>query len=148
MGLKITALTVGVLMLAGCAAEMSDPIVDPGYAPPPPAPTVEPIQPSAPVAVTPLTEGGVDPALEMVEVDPYNEVREGAGGLTERLPDTCRLDQVQQYQGQSAAAVEGAGLGMPYRVIGPSDIVTQEYNPTRVNFFLNTGGTVDRISCG
>ncbi len=148
MRLKFAGLAVGLLVLGACDPYPSDPIVDPGYSAPTSPPVVEPIQPSDPVAVAPLAEGEVDPALEMVEVDPYNEVRQGAGGLTERLPDTCRLEQVQQYRGQSAAAVEGAGLAMPYRVIGPSDIVTQEYNPTRVNFFLNNGGMVDRISCG
>lgn len=146
MGLKYAGLAVGLLLLAGCEPYETDTIAEPAYTPPPPV--VDPIQPVDPVAVAPLSEGEFDPALEMVEVDPYGEVQQNAGGLTERLPDTCKLEQVQQYRGQSAAAVEGAGLSVPYRVIGPSDIVSQEYNPMRVNFFLDNAGTVDHISCG
>ncbi|WP_068119318.1 I78 family peptidase inhibitor [Tropicimonas marinistellae] len=148
MDLKFAGLAAALLVLAGCEDYTGDTITEGSFTSPPPPTVVDPIQPAGAVDVAPIEEGGVDPALAMVEEDPYGEVQAGAGGLTERLPDTCKLEEVQQYRGQSAAAVEGAGLTMPYRVIGPSDIVTQEYNPTRVNFFVNTGGTVDRVSCG
>lgn len=154
MRLKFAALPACLLVLAACEPVVTDPITEQTFvSPPAPPPVVDPIPPADPVAVAPIDGGGnaapgFDPALEMVEVDPYGEVREGTGGLTERLPDTCRLGDVQQYMGQSGSAVSAGGLSMPFRVVGPSDIVTQEYNPTRINFFVDGSGVVTRISCG
>ncbi|MFD0982413.1 I78 family peptidase inhibitor [Tropicimonas aquimaris] len=154
MRLKFAALPACLLGLAACDPVVTDPITESTFvANPAPPPVVDPIPPADPVAVSPIDGGGnaqpgVDPALELVEVNPYGEVREGAGGLTERLPDTCKLGEVQQYMGQSGASVEAGGLTMPYRVVGPTDIVTQEYNPTRINFFVDSAGQVTRISCG
>lgn len=95
------------------------------------------------------TPDGIDPALALVEEDPYGQVIEGgADGLTERLPDTCKLESFAYLKGLTAGAVQAAGFTEPYRVIAPTDIVTQEYNPMRVNFYTNSAGKIERIACG
>lgn len=70
------------------------------------------------------------------------------GGLLERLPDTCRLEDYQQFAGQSGASAAAGVSDRPVRIIGPADIVTQEYNPQRVNFYTDGAGIVQRITCG
>lgn len=69
-------------------------------------------------------------------------------GWNEMEPNTCHLDDFAQYQGQTGAAVEAAGITRAYRVIPKGGIVTQEYAAARVNFWLNRSGEVERIGCG
>lgn len=136
-----------VLALAGCVqqgpaiTELRLPAATPAASPPaePPAAPREPLlaEPGSPPPELPAAAEGV-------------EVVQGESGLLERLPDTCRLDDYRGFLGQPAAAVSVSAR--PYRVIGPGDIVTQEYDPMRVNFFHDgsegTTGLVTRISCG
>jgi len=77
-------------------------------------------------------------------------VPEQAGGapLLNREPDTCGLAQVMYLQGQPGTAVATAGLTKPSRTIPLGGIVTQEYNPERINFYLDADGLIGRISCG
>ncbi|MEL6207149.1 MAG: I78 family peptidase inhibitor [Pseudomonadota bacterium] len=70
------------------------------------------------------------------------------GGLLERLPNTCKLENYQQFAGQPGGAARAGVTDRPVRVIAPNDIVTQEYNPQRVNFYVDGGGTIQRIICG
>lgn len=86
-----------------------------------------------------VIEPGTEPTVE----DPTEN-----GGLIERLPDTCKLPQVMENVGQPASVVPALGLTRPYRIVGPNDIVTQEYNPARVNFYTNSEGIIVRIACG
>ena len=137
--------------LAGCAAPTGDPIRETTFVTEPYPTSVLPAPPpvSTPTPIVGPDGTVIDPALAMVEEDPYGETVEGgADGLTERLPDTCKLAQFQQFQGASEAEVNGAGIAAPFRVIGPTDIVTQEYNPMRVNFYTDESGRVSRIACG
>ena len=70
------------------------------------------------------------------------------GGLVERLPNTCKLENYQQYIGQSAVALTNDAFDRPWRVVSPDTIVSQEYDPSRLNFYTNSFGTIQRISCG
>ncbi|MEQ3748602.1 MAG: I78 family peptidase inhibitor [Celeribacter sp.] len=68
--------------------------------------------------------------------------------LVEREPDLCQLDLVRPYVGQTTAVIPTIGLDRTYRVVKPDDIVTQEYNPRRVNFHTDGYGTITRVACG
>jgi hypothetical protein len=72
----------------------------------------------------------------------------GPGGLTERLPDTCQLDDYRQYVGREGVTAAPRVIDRPVRVIAPDAIVSQVYNPQRVNFYTDAEGRVTRISCG
>jgi len=72
----------------------------------------------------------------------------GVGGMLERLPDTCQLDDYRQFQGQPASAATAVITERPTRVIAPDAIVSQEYDPRRVNFYVDGTGRVTRIICG
>ena len=69
-------------------------------------------------------------------------------GPEEREPDLCGLSGYLQFQGQPGTAVDGRSFARPFRVVEFGGIVTQEYDPARVNFFLDPAGTIVRIACG
>ena len=46
------------------------------------------------------------------------------------------------------AEIDAAGVSVSYRIVGPTDIVTQEYNPMRVNFYPGRDGRISQIACG
>lgn len=69
-------------------------------------------------------------------------------GLEEREPDTCNAEALQAALGQNKAVIEGLGLDQPVRILMPDSIATQEYNPSRVNFYVNAEGNILRINCG
>lgn len=73
---------------------------------------------------------------------------QGPGGLVERLPDTCQLDSYRQHVGQDAVTASFAVTDRPVRIIAPDSIVSQVYDPQRVNFYTDSAGRVVRISCG
>jgi hypothetical protein len=75
-------------------------------------------------------------------------IADGPGGLVERLPDTCQLDNYRQFVGQDALISASQVIDRPVRVIAPDAIVSQVYNPQRVNFYTDGAGRVVRISCG
>ena len=150
MTTRILVATAALAALAGCAGPAADPFSEQtfGYDQTQAGFNAPAAISTAPISAAP-TGQGYDPAREMVEVDPYNRtVDNSASGLTERLPDTCHLERYQQYQGRTAVDVNAAGLSVPFRMVGPRDIVTQEYNPMRVNFYTGPDGLIAQISCG
>jgi hypothetical protein len=110
-----------------------EPVITPADGGPPP-------QPDAPGSVsdtvTQVTPGG----LVERQVTP--------GGLVERLPNTCRLENYQQFMGTDGLIAVGLVTDRPARLVSPGDIVSQVYDPQRVNFYTDNGGRVTRISCG
>ena len=69
-------------------------------------------------------------------------------GPEEREPDLCGLSDYLLYQGQPGSTVDGLSFARPFRVVEFGAIVTQEYDPARVNFFLDPSGTIVRVACG
>lgn len=154
MTLRIAGAAAVLLALAACEPAGQQPISEEIFVANPPAEAPAPAQlpgaAQAPAAGGSNTPGDVvDPALAMVEQDPYGQVIDNtSSGLTERLPDTCKLETFQYLQGLTPAAVAAAGFTEPYRIIGPNDIASQEYNPKRVNFYTDEKGQIVRIICG
>ncbi|MCU0910159.1 MAG: I78 family peptidase inhibitor [Rhodobacteraceae bacterium] len=72
----------------------------------------------------------------------------GSGGLVEREPDLCQASMYQQYIGQPGTIVPMLPISRIVRVIEFGEIFTQEYNPSRINFWLAPTGEITRISCG
>ena len=64
------------------------------------------------------------------------------------IDDTCRAASVDGLIGQDATALERVLLLVPMRMIRPGIVVTQDYNPERINFHINAENTLRRISCG
>ncbi|MFV0361386.1 I78 family peptidase inhibitor [Tropicimonas sp.] len=141
---RIAVTAVLLAALAACEpAITSDPVTGSIVTEQPPTTTMTtPEVQTAPLDQTTPTGPVEDPALSMVEESP------SPGGLLEREPDTCKVGDFVYLRGQTSTEVQGAGITRPYRVIGPSDIVTQEYNPMRVNFYTDGSGRIGRVSCG
>jgi hypothetical protein len=69
-------------------------------------------------------------------------------GLLNREPDTCGALAHQTAIGQSEFSIPTLGITHPVRILRPDSIVTQEYNPHRVNFAVDVDGTIQSIRCG
>ena len=126
-----------------------------GCAPPPPDTEARRPGPSAgppsagPVAVAPIGGGeaaaaGSGPGTA-ASTSPAST---GPAGLQERLPDTCGLDAYRPYVGRDGVTAASQVVDRPVRVIAPDAIVSQVYNPRRVNFYTDAEGRVARVSCG
>ena len=70
------------------------------------------------------------------------------GGFVEREPDLCDAETMQDAVGQLFAEVDTSGVKRVIRVIRPGEIVTQEYNPQRMNFYLDDTDKVTEVKCG
>ncbi|MDV7144729.1 I78 family peptidase inhibitor [Tropicimonas sp. TH_r6] len=150
MKARILLISALALALAGCTDTTSNPVSEEMFISEP-TPTVASTLPPAATTETVIGPDGqaIDPALALVEEDPFSQTIEGgADGLTERLPDTCKLELYQGYTGQTQAEIDAAGLGVSYRIVPKGSIVTQEYQPLRVNFYLDGSGKVYQIACG
>lgn len=105
---------------------------------------------AAPVEETP-------PLEETMVAETDGETTEGTeedgpkttfGGFVEREPDLCDAETMQDAVGQLFAEVDTSGVKRVIRVIRPGEIVTQEYNPQRMNFYLDGNDTVTVVKCG
>ncbi|MEL6519496.1 MAG: I78 family peptidase inhibitor [Pseudomonadota bacterium] len=90
--------------------------------------------------IDPVTDFGGTGGGTVLPVNP--------GGLIEREPDTCGASGYQDLVGQNQSVVATLGLTRPSRIFGQNDIVTQEYDPARINFEVSPSGQIRRISCG
>ncbi len=63
-------------------------------------------------------------------------------------PDTCGQQEFAGFLGQPRVTLEGVTFPGPARIIGPNDIVTQDFVPERINFLINQRDEVDDITCG
>lgn len=112
-----------------------------GCAPPPPD-----TEARGPVASAGAPVGGA--AASAAGSRPGTAAGTGPAGLEERLPDTCGLDAYRPYVGRDGVTAASQVLDRPVRVIAPDAIVSQVYNPRRVNFYTDAEGRVARVSCG
>lgn len=67
-------------------------------------------------------------------------------GLETRAPDTCNAASYAELlnQPREAASV----VPEPKRVVAPTDIVTSDYIPNRVNIGVNEAGIITELGCG
>ncbi len=63
-------------------------------------------------------------------------------------PDTCGQQEFAGFLGQPRVTLEGVTFPGPVRIIGPNDIVTQDFVPERINFLINQRDEIDDITCG
>lgn len=69
-------------------------------------------------------------------------------GLVERTPDTCRLEEFEGFVGQPASVLDTLPTTRPVRLVPPGAIVTNEYNPQRVNVDVNASNMIVGVRCG
>jgi len=95
------------------------------------------------VTTAPLEEGS-----DAGEDGSDTVTRPGPGGLVERLPNTCQLENYRQFVGADGLTAASQVIERPTRVVAPDAIVSQVYEPRRVNFYTDGAGRVVRVSCG
>ena len=81
-------------------------------------------------------------------------VPEGTPGASE-IPltpgdpgDPCGARGLQEFVGQDGSRVLATTFTAPIRVVGPDDVVTMDYQATRVNFRTDAAGIVTAVDCG
>lgn len=62
--------------------------------------------------------------------------------------DTCSAAPLQHLIGGPAKVVTSLNLRNPLRVIAPDQMVTEDYQPDRINVETDAKGKVLRITCG
>ena len=67
-------------------------------------------------------------------------------GASTNSPDTCNAAAHQGLIGLDAAS--SLALPEPKRVYGPTDAVTTDYNPARLNVQLDAVDNIVAITCG
>jgi len=69
-------------------------------------------------------------------------------GLVKREPDSCGASDFAGLIGKSEGMLRTVVLTGPYRVVPFGSLVTQDYNPLRINFRLDETGSIATIICG
>ncbi|MBQ2262621.1 MAG: hypothetical protein II336_14785 [Loktanella sp.] len=64
------------------------------------------------------------------------------------LPDTCNLSQHIGLIGAPATALERVLIMDQVRVIRPDDMVTMDFRPERINFYISEDEIISDIRCG
>ncbi|MFE3838470.1 I78 family peptidase inhibitor [Pseudogemmobacter sonorensis] len=62
-------------------------------------------------------------------------------------PDTCGAAPLQALVGEDRGRIAGLQLQGPVRVIEPGMAVTMDYRAERLNFWIDEGGRIERITC-
>lgn len=75
------------------------------------------------------------------------------GGQPLRSGDACGAGASQGVVGSNRAsadafAAQRNAAGTPARVAGPTDAITTDVNPARLNIIVDGGGTVISVACG
>ncbi len=69
-------------------------------------------------------------------------------GLVEKEPDTCGAADLQGLVGQPSGMIRTVRVKGQVRMIGPGELVSQEYNAHRVDVHTDANGLIRQISCG
>ncbi|MFN3824515.1 MAG: I78 family peptidase inhibitor [Pseudorhodobacter sp.] len=88
------------------------------------------------------------PASEPEIYNPTGALPVAGGILQGREPDSCGVVGSMRLMGQPGDAAQRAGISRPMRVIPLGGMMIQDYNPERINFYLDANGLIGRISCG
>ena len=80
----------------------------------------------------------------------FQEVDVIATAQTTQIETTqaCNSSTLQWMIGQPEAVIAGIEIMGPVRVIGVNQIMTMDHNPTRTNFYLDSGSRITRVTCG
>ncbi|MCG8440389.1 MAG: hypothetical protein MI723_01140 [Caulobacterales bacterium] len=91
-----------------------------------------------------------DPSISVVDTEADRAVRRDEGVLRERpRRHACRLDEFAALIGRPAEEAAEEGLPEGYRVFqSGEEPPAGDYDPDRLNLFLNRSGKVFRMTCG
>jgi hypothetical protein len=110
-----------------------------------------------PLALTALLAGCVPPGAGGPSADIAAPASNGPSSSYAPAPDAqqgdCNADPVQNMIGQSYSDSVGVSLqqrsgSQALRLLKPGEVMTMEYNPTRINVILDDHGAIEALRCG
>ncbi len=63
-------------------------------------------------------------------------------------PDACRASELQYLVGRPGVVLDGMRFSQDLRVIQYGMAVTMDYNPYRLNIWLDRRDVIERVTCG
>ena len=63
-------------------------------------------------------------------------------------PSDCGAAKYQDLVGQDAVILRRRQFGVRVRVIEPDTAVTMDYMASRLNFWIDRNGLIERVTCG
>lgn len=63
-------------------------------------------------------------------------------------PNACGAGELQYLVGKPGVLLDGMRFSQDVRVIQPGMAVTMDFNPYRLNFWLDRRDVIERVSCG
>jgi hypothetical protein len=63
-------------------------------------------------------------------------------------PDACGASGLQYLVGKPGVVLDGMRFSQDVRVIQYGTAVTMDFNPERLNFWLDRRDVIERVSCG
>ena len=64
------------------------------------------------------------------------------------MPDSCGAAAMQDFVGQPESVLMATTFAVPVRFIHPTDAVTMDFSPDRLNFDIDSNGIITRVRCG
>lgn len=61
---------------------------------------------------------------------------------------SCGADDLQYLVGRPGVVLDGMRFSQDVRVIQPGMAVTMDYNPARLNIWLDRRDVIERVTCG
>ena len=62
--------------------------------------------------------------------------------------DQCGASQLQDLVGKRGTVMDGMRFSQDLRVITPGMAVTMDFNPARLNIWLDGRDVIERVTCG
>lgn len=62
--------------------------------------------------------------------------------------ESCGAAEMQYLVGKPGVVLDGIRFSQDVRVIQPGMAVTMDYNPARLNIWLNDRDVIERVTCG
>lgn len=93
-------------------------------------------------------EGGTVYSSEMAAADGDGAEAGVTAAVEFGTVDEAACGDFNSWVGQPINEENVKGLGRPYRIVGPQDPVTMDFNPERVNIVIDDNRLVLAVRCG
>jgi hypothetical protein len=91
---------------------------------------------------------GLASCAQVAQMPPMDDLEPVLPVLPQPDEDTCNANNFANRIGQPATSLETALILDRVRIIRPDTMVTMDFAPSRINFYIDENETITRIACG